>query len=188
MTATHWITLAAALLGSATALILGYQQRKQMRQSELFKLDPTVGIVPPPSVPYVIVVRTSTKVLSFVRRYGIIVFGIVLPLIGVIPDLILQRRLTVNSLAILCIVAFNVVTVLISRIYDMVGKLIDVDSKQTDTVDKVLDQLHAAAGHITAHSDLLKQHTDIASGLLDRLTVAEERIAALELQAKPSQT
>ena len=43
------LTLAGVLIPSAVALVVAYLHRKQMRQVEAFRLDPSVGLVPPPS-------------------------------------------------------------------------------------------------------------------------------------------
>jgi hypothetical protein len=49
MTEPHVVTLIVAVIGPATALTVGHLHRKQMRQLELFRADPAVGLVPPPN-------------------------------------------------------------------------------------------------------------------------------------------
>lgn len=44
-----WLTLGVGIVGSLVALVVAHLHRKQMRQNELFRLDPTVGVIPPPN-------------------------------------------------------------------------------------------------------------------------------------------
>lgn len=48
MPLTAWITLFGIVIAAVVALIIAYLQRKQMRQIELHRADPTVPLVPPP--------------------------------------------------------------------------------------------------------------------------------------------
>ncbi len=48
MSVTVWTTLIVGVLAFAGNLLSGYLTRKQMRQNELFRQDPSVGLIPPP--------------------------------------------------------------------------------------------------------------------------------------------
>ena len=48
MTTALWISLVVGAMAFAGNLVSGYLQRKQMRQLELYRQDPSVGLVPPP--------------------------------------------------------------------------------------------------------------------------------------------
>jgi hypothetical protein len=48
MSVTVWTTLVVGVLAIAGNLLSGYLTRKQMRQNELFRQDPSVGLIPPP--------------------------------------------------------------------------------------------------------------------------------------------
>ena len=47
MHARDLIAVVGIVVGSTTAVLVGYLHRSQMRQIELFKQDPTVGLKPP---------------------------------------------------------------------------------------------------------------------------------------------
>jgi hypothetical protein len=48
MTVTNWITVGGILVAAIIALIVADQNRKQMRQLEAHRIDPSVGLTPPP--------------------------------------------------------------------------------------------------------------------------------------------
>ena len=47
MTAGNWVAIAALFVTVVFTLLVSYQQRKQMRQIEAFRVDPAVGLKPP---------------------------------------------------------------------------------------------------------------------------------------------
>jgi hypothetical protein len=49
MSLTNFIALIAILVSASVVLIVSHLQRKQMRQIELFKLNQSVGLIPPQS-------------------------------------------------------------------------------------------------------------------------------------------
>ena len=49
MSFTQVIALAAIAIPCATALVVAHWQRKQMRQIEEYRTDPSKGLIPPPS-------------------------------------------------------------------------------------------------------------------------------------------
>ena len=42
------ITAAGVVVAAVVALVVNYQNRKQARQIELYRRDPSVGLIPPP--------------------------------------------------------------------------------------------------------------------------------------------
>jgi hypothetical protein len=44
MTAGNWVAIAALFVTVVVTLLVSYQQRKQMRQIEAFRVDPAVGL------------------------------------------------------------------------------------------------------------------------------------------------
>lgn len=49
MTFTNFLAIIAMVVSAGVAHHVAYMHRRQIRQIELFKRDPTVGIMPPPS-------------------------------------------------------------------------------------------------------------------------------------------
>ena len=49
MSSNQLIAIVAVVVSSTTALLVAYWQRKQARQVEAFRRDPSVGLIPPPS-------------------------------------------------------------------------------------------------------------------------------------------
>ena len=69
---TEAIGTAAILLSSGTALCVAYLHRKQMRQIELHRVDPSVGLHPP-----------SNYLWAFLKRHWSHILGIGAPVWGV---------------------------------------------------------------------------------------------------------
>ena len=65
-------TLAMLIVPSATALFIAYLHRKQMRHNELFRLDPKIGVVPPPSPPVAFIKQHWTKLLYCVPLLSLV--------------------------------------------------------------------------------------------------------------------
>ena len=49
MTVSNAVAIFGILISATVALLIAYMHRRQMRQVELFKQDPSVGLSPPPS-------------------------------------------------------------------------------------------------------------------------------------------
>ena len=48
MTISLWVTVIGLAVSVIVQIIMGYLHRKQMRQNELFRVDPKAGLIPPP--------------------------------------------------------------------------------------------------------------------------------------------
>jgi hypothetical protein len=70
------ITMVGIVVSAAAALIIAYLHRKQMRQIELYKQDPSVGLVPPP-----------TAFTRFVKLRWLDVLGYAVPFLNLVIEL-----------------------------------------------------------------------------------------------------
>lgn len=65
MTLGYWLTIIGIVVTASVSFLVADLHRRQMRQIEAFRLDPSVGLIPPPH-----------PVLYFFRDWGIqIVYG-----------------------------------------------------------------------------------------------------------------
>lgn len=150
MTPTHWIVLAALVVSGAIALVVAYQQRKQMRQIELYKLDPSVGLLPPPSA-----------LSRFVKSKWDTVLGIGGPSIGLWIEMGNQAPLTRISVFLICLLmALIVLNVVMSVLSTFIRKLLAINQSLGETTK--------------AHFEITKSHT----GLIAKLADAAEILAA----------
>jgi hypothetical protein len=97
MTLAELLTLGGILV----AALIAHLHRKQMRQNELFRLDPSVGVQPPPS-----------PVVTFLKRHWEMIFviqGIVLPLVSLAISIVNNQPVTLISVIT---VSLNVGTIL----------------------------------------------------------------------------
>ena len=122
MTRDQSIAVAAVVIPCVTALLVGYLHRKQMRQIELFRQDPSLGVRSPPSPP-----------VAFVKRHGALVAGIALPMLSVASLLATDRPAT-NATAAL--ISLNVASTLITlqlhselRLLKLLLKLTDISKE-----------------------------------------------------------
>lgn len=69
------ISIASIVVAAGVALYIAAMSRKQMRQVELHRMDPSVSLIPPP--------HPATR---FLKRYRVFVAGIVINLIVLIVE------------------------------------------------------------------------------------------------------
>jgi hypothetical protein len=117
MTITHAIMLFGIVVAAVVALIVGHLQRKQMRQIELYKQDPSVGLVPPPSA-----------LRRFVQSKWDTVLGFGAPLIGLALEFASAAPLTrasvfLISLSVALLLA-NVVMLVVFRLAERTASLV----------------------------------------------------------------
>lgn len=83
MSASQLLPWVGILIPTASALLIAYWHRKQMRQNELYRADPSVGLVPPP-----------TRLWAFVKSNRILIVGVGLPLVFLTSYLLGQGPVT----------------------------------------------------------------------------------------------
>jgi hypothetical protein len=71
------LTLAGIIISAVVALVIANLHRKQMRQIEVFRRDPTQGLHPPPS-----------RFRALLSSYGWFFFGFILGVLLLIGDLV----------------------------------------------------------------------------------------------------
>jgi len=117
MSITHAIMLIGIIIAALVALSIGHLQRKQMRQIELYKLDPSVGLVPLPSA-----------ITRFVKSKWDKVLGFGAPASGLLIEFVSAAPLTRASVFLISFsVAFllaNVVMLVVFRLAERTASLI----------------------------------------------------------------
>jgi len=83
MLSLQLISIFGIIASSITGFIIAYMHRKQMRQIELHKQDPSIDIIPPPS-----------RFTYFVKSEWDTIVGVGSPLIGLIIELTSKNQLT----------------------------------------------------------------------------------------------
>jgi hypothetical protein len=132
------IQVTAIILPCAVALLVVYWHRKQMRQNELFRLDPSVGLIPPPSPP-----------VAFFKRYRGLIVGIGGPLLTLALWLAWSRNSPVTNVSVM-IISLNIIAIFFAvrhhgelsaeqRLLNLLEKHIDVTHNAFDKVFSVLD-------------------------------------------------
>jgi hypothetical protein len=135
MTLGQLITL---VVTSATALSIAYQHRKQMRQNELFRLDPSVGVKPAPSPP-----------VAFFKRHWFLIWtlilGVGLPMLGVV--LVLARNVPLTNFSAVMIsyyfalMIYNLHSYSEMRLLKIINTMIETDKSTSDALSHTAGSL-----------------------------------------------
>jgi hypothetical protein len=78
MTIGNWLTVAAIIVAAIVPLVVAHLHRKQMRQIELHRADPSIPVVPP-----------LNPITLFLKNWGILIFNVLFN-IGVLINQLLK--------------------------------------------------------------------------------------------------
>ena len=117
MTFHDWIQVFGIALAGAITLIVAYSHRKQLRQIEAFRHDPSVGLVPPPH-PFLLFLK---------RRYALLII-VPIGICSLIYQLTRQTPVTRGSV-FLIVLAFATIVLgfavdLFIRILNLIGGML----------------------------------------------------------------
>ena len=136
MTIGFVLAFVGIIVPAFTAFLVAYWHRKQMRQIEAYKLDPSVGLVPPPSALW----RFVTS------RWKLII------LVGV-PAVIIAFYFLFNipvTLLTVLVLAINVTTItaavlldIIEKVAKLIGRLVELQGRHLQATEKALSALRS---------------------------------------------
>jgi hypothetical protein len=114
MSSNQLISIGGIVVAAAVALLIAYWQRQQMRQIELFKQNPSAGLLPPPS-----------RLSKFIKSYRDLIVGVGVP----VASLISLGDAPLTRFRVFCI-ALNVslitAVITIHALMHFVGSLLDL--------------------------------------------------------------
>jgi hypothetical protein len=131
MNGTYILAALAIIVSSMTALGVAYLHRKQMRQIELYKLDPSVGLTPP-----------ASRLTYFVKSKADAIFGFGFPAFSLIVGLIanpqpLKRWDAIIISVNVALIFFMVVLKLMSRVQTTMLALSQVQEKHFNLIERI---------------------------------------------------
>jgi hypothetical protein len=126
MTPTNVVAIVAVGVSCATALLVGYWHRKQLRQIELFRKDPSVGILPPPS-----------EAAAFLGRHFTLIVGVFLPTCAL---LLLLTTWPLTRTSVVLLIA-NLVSVFISLLARTEQRLLELQRNQSEVARDMINLL-----------------------------------------------
>jgi hypothetical protein len=146
MTPANWVTLAGIIVAAAIALIISYMQRKQMRQIELHRTDPTVSLVPP-----------LHPVTHFLKTYGSFLA------LGIYDLVMLMRQMhettpvtrqvifgiSLDMAGIVLMITFGVAAFMVERALNVFGKTIDIIRDMNDMTRHIVGKMEKMAEQIS---------------------------------------
>jgi len=155
------ISVMAICVSAATALIVAHLHRKQMRQIEAHRTDPSVDLKPPPG-----------PVLAFFRKYQSLILGIVLPTGTLVFNLFnpspITRTTIVLMAALVCGILTNALVMLEDRYTRHMLRMID-------GLSTILDSHFEA---ITGHQNLIVEQQETLKLLADTVKRLTEAVLA----------
>lgn len=125
MTGNQVVAIAAIVVPAATAFLIGYWHRKQIRQIEAFRQNPSVGLIPPPSPVY-----------AFVLAYRTLLVGVGLP--GLMLALELARDSPVTRSSVFTI-AFAVASMLFALVLHLIQRIVRILEKAVDLTARMME-------------------------------------------------
>jgi hypothetical protein len=137
MSVAAWITIFGIVVAAIVALSVAYLQRKQMRQIELHRADPSIPLTPPPHA-----------ITLFFRRnfwyWWCLVFGVndIRMLVRDLSQNTPVTRMVVFDIA-LDLIAFFSMSLIALLIF-----MLDRDTKAAETVGKIIDVLDGTARRV----------------------------------------
>jgi hypothetical protein len=148
MTLNQLIATVAVVIPCATAFLVGYWHRKQLRQIELARRDPSVSVLPPPSPP-----------VAFFKRYRGLIVGVGMPVLS-LASLMAMNYPAINGFAAL--IGLNVACILINlqsyselqllklmlkhfTVTEHVSRTLDTQRRQTEAMETRLAELEKLA-------------------------------------------
>jgi len=136
MTINNWLTILAIVAGATVSLIVAHLHRKQIRQIELHRADPSVPITPPPSA-----------ITRFFRRYRLMIFNVVLNGGVIVHQLLKTGQITRGDIFI---ISFSTVALAYAFISD---QMTQQDLMIYRTIDRIVDFLHEMARYAPSKKD-----------------------------------
>lgn len=153
MTVTHIIMLVGIAISAAVALIVASLQRKQMRQIELYKQDPSVGLIPP-----------SSALTRFVKSKWESVFAFGGPIVGLVLEFTSNTPITRMSVLL---ISLNIAALLTNIVLAFLFRVVD---RVFSTIDRLTDILDMHITNGKAHLEITKSHTH----MLEKLSIRTE--------------
>ncbi len=162
-----WISIAAIIVSTVVSLTIAALHRKQMRQIELRRLDPSVPVIPPP--------YPATRFIQRNWVNGVFIVSVIVE-VSILTHLMLQTgpitrgyilniALGTASLAYVILMRSIVQTTdEITNIYVLINKLIDVVAAHNKTIEAQTKAIDAQAKWIGAQTETIDVHTKLIEG------------------------
>jgi HAMP domain-containing protein len=151
MSTSQFIALAAVVIPSATALLVAYWHRKQLRQIEEFRRDACVGLQPPPS-----------RLWAFAKSHRDLLAGVGVALF--LADQLAQTgpvtRWTVLIIALdVAAILFIAIAHLLFRMLGVIERILRNDARMVRTTERTLGILERTVPIVTEVVDDARSST-----------------------------
>ncbi len=131
MSTTEFIAITAVVGTCGTNILVAYWHRKQIRQIEEFRRDPSLGLRPPPS-----------RFWAFVKRHSLAIMGTVIPTYLLIFTLVHKEPITKWTIFVIafCIgaIMLTLVLALFQRLLGVVEHIIDIQAVHVRVTEHAL--------------------------------------------------
>jgi hypothetical protein len=143
-----YITIAVGCVTTVAVLATGYLHRKQMRQIEAYRVNPTVGLIPPPN-----------PVWAFIKRYArtaIVVWTVLALFLETFSDRPIDRKnIFFIAFDFSALVVFFVLWI-VDRVYDVVLRQAEIQGLMSESMKTLVGSMNTLVEGIGQGVSLLK--------------------------------
>jgi hypothetical protein len=130
MTLGLWITVGATLLTVMSGLFIAFLHRRQMRQNELYRIDQSLGLKPPPLLPW-------SKYLRYAGVSWNLGYGVYLIVLGMrTPEPVTRETVWHIALGFASFI-FGVIILMISGTNKIIDDVIDIQAQTVRLLYKI---------------------------------------------------
>jgi uncharacterized membrane protein len=154
---TICISIASIIVATVVPLTIAALHRKQMRQIEQHRENPSVPLIPPPSPATRFFQRNGFFIISLIVEVAILIW-LLLRTGPITRGDIFNIALTTAALAYILIM--RSITQTSEQIYDYILKIYDL-------INKVLGVINVQTQTIDAHTKMIDTHTDMVEKIIE---------------------
>ena len=121
--------VASLIVAPLTAMVISTLHRRQMRQNELFRTDPALGLEPPPG-----------QIHAFLKAHAVLILGVGVPLVFLVQQLSDPSPITRWKVAAIAFLIGSIVLAIVLTItMSFIGKIVELLECHLGLTAKVVD-------------------------------------------------
>lgn len=136
MPANHLIAVLGIVVPCATALLVAYWHRKQMRQIELFRQNSAVGLKPP-----------NNRLYAFVKSNRTLVIGVGGPVVTLTLEILRKGPVTRFSLFMVSLSISVALSSMTLYLFERLVHILEAQTRMAEVAVRTLEELGDAPPH-----------------------------------------
>lgn len=157
-----WLTISGMIISGSIALVIAHLHRRQMRQVELFRQNPEVGLLPPPG-----------PLKRFVKSHWDAVFGVGGPVLWLVWTLFSSAPMTRAQVYLIALFISLLATNLLGQV------IMRVSNRLVGLIEKERELRAASDAQISTLMRLLDKGADVGGSMAESLQRLDALVAAM---------